>query len=134
MPITELPNAEAIVSAHLRARTELDFLADRIYTALPKDVVFPAMRVTLIDDEKVTERPLWLVRSTLQVEAWGGSKGDAFRAANIAQGALELLVDEFTDDWVVTNVRFGAMRDEPDDSYTPARPRFLFLAIVTAHP
>lgn len=135
-PLTTLPNLEAIVSAHLRATPELDAsLGDRIYTVLPKDVVFPAIRVTLIGDEKVTTRPLWVVRGTLQVEVWGGSKAQAYTGASIAQAALvERLVDSVGTGWVVNGVRAGALRDEPDAAYAPARERFLFLVDITAHP
>lgn len=135
MTVVLLPEVEGLVRTFLEGRTEMVALVgSRVYTALPKDVVFPAVRVTQFDDIKITQRPLWVVRSSMQVEAWGGTKAQAFTAAATAQACLADGLEGVHVRGVVTGVTFGAMRDLPDVAYSPAKPRWLFTAYVTSHP
>ncbi len=131
------PNVEAIVSAYLRSRAEMTALvADRIYTAIPDGVVFPCVRVTLIDDDVVGANPIVLFRSLVRVEAFGGSKVQAYDAAATARGLLDLraFIGTHPAGGFVTGVDPGTLRDEPDESYAPAKPRFLFTSAILNKP
>lgn len=135
MTVTLLPNVEAIVSKFLAAQPEVTaLLSTRIYTALPKDVGYPAARVTQFDDLKITQRPLWVARGSLQIEVWGGTKAQAYTAAATAQAVIAERIEGVHADGVVTGVTFGAMRDFPDDTFSPAKPRWIFTVFPTVHP
>lgn len=130
------PNVEAIVSAYLRSRPEMIALvADRIYTAIPTGVTFPCIRVTLIDDEPVGANPITGFRSILRIECWGGSKAQAHDAAAMARSLLDL--PAFTGNHAVggtvSGVNPGTLRDEPDETFAPAKPRFLFTSAILNH-
>lgn len=142
-PLILPPNGEGLVWKFLSEQAELGTLvggtgnAARIYSTLPDGVTFPAMRVHLYDSVNVTQRPLWCWDQYLQLEAWGGSKADAHRILGTAVAAMsQRLIDWTHPDYAaaVTAVRFQGWRDMPDDTYAPARPRWLVTAIVSAHP
>lgn len=135
MTVTLMPNMEALVSAFLRAQSEITALCgDRVYTAVPGNATYPLVRVTQFDDVKVTQRPLWVVRTSVQVEAYGGSKADAFGLASTAQSCIAERIEGVHTGGTVAGVTFGSLRDLPDDSFDPAKPRFLFSAYIIAHP
>ena len=137
-PLVILPNMEAVLSQFYRDQPELvDLVGDRVYTAIPKSAGgSPLIRVTLIGDEKVTSRPLWIFRAQMQTEAYGGTKAQAHELARTAEGLLHaraIAAGEVVDA-VIVGVDGGPMIDLPDEEYEPARPRFLFTSTITAHP
>lgn len=135
MVVTLLPNVEAMVSTFLQAQPEMTALVGaRTYTAIPGEPVYPLVRVTQFDDVKVTQRPLWVARFSVQIEGFGGSKIEAWRACATAQAVLAERFLGAQTGGVVCDVGFGSMRDLPDSTFTPAKPRFLTTAYVTAHP
>lgn len=135
-PLVILPNIEAVLSQFYRDQPELvDLIGDRVYTAIPKGAGGdPLLRVTLIGDEKVTSRPLWIARFSVQTEAYGGSKVQAHELARTAEGLLHARAIGVQDTAVIVGVDGGPMIDLPDEEYEPARPRFLFTSTITAHP
>lgn len=139
-----LPDVESLVSTFLQRDPDVkakvgtftsgaDQLA-RVYTALPEAPVFPAVRVTLIDETKVTDNPLWVVTAFLQIEAWGGSQWEASEALRTVQGVMAARLKGVHTRGTVSGVRFGGMRNVPDPDYAPAKPRRIVTAQVTAHP
>jgi hypothetical protein len=135
MAVVLLPNVEGLVSTFLQDDPDQQLVTgDRCYTALPKDKTYPLLRVTQIDDQKVTQRPLWVVTTLLQVEAWGDNQWDAWRAAATAQSVLAARLEGVHSRGVVTGVRFSGLRNVPDPDFTPAKPRRIFTCQVTAHP
>lgn len=135
-PLVILPNMEAVVSQFYRDQPEIqDLIGDRVWTAIPKGAGGdPMIRVTLLGDEKVTSRPLWIARFQIQTDAWGGSKAQAHELARLAEGLLHARAIGVQDTAVIVGVDGGPMIDLPDESYEPARPRFLFTSTITAHP
>lgn len=130
-----LPNLEALVSDFLRDQAEIVALVgDRVYTALPSGVQFPAMRVTQFYSLPLMNRPLWLTGGQLQIEAWGGTKGQAFGAVTTAMGVMAARLTGVHAFGCVTGVDFAGLRDQPDENYEPAKPRWLCTATVYAHP
>lgn len=129
------PNMEALVSKFLRDQPEiLDVVDDRTYTVLPADVTFPAIRVTQLNDNKITRQPLWVVAYNIQIECWGGSKVEAWRGATTAAAALDQRLKGLVEDAVVSGVDIGPLLDIPDADYEPARARWLFTSTITARP
>lgn len=129
------PNIEAEISAGLRASSLVSAaVGSRVYTALPADVTFPAVRVMMIGDVKVTRRPLWIYRAALQIDAWGGSKAEAWAAVIAAQGALAELEGTAGSTCHFGAVDIGTIQDAPDADFAPAKPRWILTAEVTFHP
>lgn len=140
-PLVILPNMEAVTSSFLREQPEIQALIPdgdrdaRAYTAIPKAATYPLIRVTLIVEEKMTSRPLWVFRSTMQVEAYGGNKAQAHQLARTAEGVIAARFDESDHgDFVCAGVDMGSIEDIPDDEFEPARPRFLFVFTATGRP
>lgn len=136
MPVAVLlPNVEKLVSSFLQADFDMVILVEgRVYTAIPNTPTFPLVRVTQFDDVKVTQRPLWVAQFILQIEAWGGSNYDAWRIAATTQSVLAERLEGVHSDGTVCGITFGSLRNSPDVSFSPAKPRRLFTAQITAHP
>lgn len=126
-------NAEARLITYLRSRAEIVALVGaHVYSALPKDfTAWPAIRVTQIDSEPIGRRPVVLHRTYLQVDAFGGSKAQAFTLAATAQALVDL--DALLADGI-TSADPGRLIDDPDTLYTPARPRWRFTCSLWAKP
>lgn len=135
------PNMEALVSAFLRDQAEVvAMVADRVYTAIPRndagapDTRWPAVRVTQLLDQP-TGSPLWAIAYEIQVEAWGGSKADAFRIANVCRAVIDARISgQYPGEGIVNGTTPGPLLDLPDDDFTPAKPRFLFTSTIHARP
>lgn len=126
-------NAEARVVAYLRSRSEMTTLADdRIFTVLPKGLdTWPALRVTQLDQQNVGRNPVTLHMSYVQLEAFGGTKAQAHQLAATAQALLDLQAFRSAG---ITATDPGRLRDEPDSTYTPAKPRWLFTVTIWSKP
>lgn len=133
LPLT--PNVEALVSAFLRDQAELTVdVGDRIYTVIPKDAVYPLVRVTQILDDPAGS-PLWSVAVMIQIEAFGGSKGDAWRIAATARALIDYRLTGVHPGYgVVSGSSPGSLDDQPDEAFAPAKPRWLFTSTIYARP
>lgn len=132
-----LVDVEALVSAYLRAQSELTALVgQRVYTALPKDVTFPCVRLVRIGGAPVMSRPLYVDAARLQVDVFGGSKATAFDTIDVVREELAKMVDEdpVQPEGVVCGVKFGPLAYLPDESYEPAKPRYTQDVVVTVRP
>lgn len=129
------PNVEALVSAFLRDQAEVtDLVDDRVYTALPKGTVWPAVRVTQITDAPTTQ-PLWGRAVSIQVEAWGGSKDDARRIAATCQAAIDARIVGVHDGYgVVNGTEPTTIFDLPDEDFEPAKPRWIVTCTIYTRP
>lgn len=134
-------DTEALVVRHLLATPEIVALGTdsagnaRVYTVLPKDVTYPCLRVTQFGDVSITVRPFWLAQTYLTVEAFGGTKAQARLWAATARAVLlQRLADTDHDLGVVAHVESDSLWDQPDETMTPAKPRWQFTASVWTHP
>lgn len=128
MALELLPDVGRAVAFALRADAELDGLADRIYTATPANVgPEPFVLVRRIGGDPVLPRPLVLDAADLQLDVYGGSRRESQRWARVVQAVLVELEGELVDDgeWqaVLAAVTPGPLRELPDDSFEPSRPR-----------
>lgn len=132
-------DVERLLSAFLRSRDEItDLVEQRVYTDLPRQAVFPLLRLTLIGGAPVFSRPLYLDESYVQLDCYGGPK---VMARQIADVARELMVGPFIGahsfdsvSGVISDVRFGAMHYAPDDVFDPPKPRYIVDTHVYSHP
>lgn len=129
------PNMEALVSAFLRDQPEMtDLVGERIYTAIPKDATYPLVRVVQLLDTPAGA-PLYAVAFEMQVEAFGGSKADAWRIASTARALIDArLLGDYPGFGVVNGSTPGALLDLPDEDFTPAKPRWLFSSTIYGRP
>lgn len=133
------PNMEALVSAFLRNQPEVaDLVEDRVFTALPKPspgvTIYPCVRVTQLLDVPAGA-PLWAVAFSVQVEAFGGSKGEAWRIASTCRAAIDSRIVGTHDGLGVVNGSDpGSLIDLPDEDFEPAKPRWLFTSTIYARP
>lgn len=132
-----LPNAEALTSKWLRTDREVlaSSLSDRTYTELPANhSVWPACRVTRIGGapdgvDALFDEPL------IQFDVWGGPKADAERVAHLIVARLASGLPFRTGDGCIKAVlRQGTMRYLPDATFDPARPRYIFDAVLLTAP
>lgn len=135
MTVQVLPNVEAIVSTFLQAQPEMiALIGTRTYTAIPGNATYPLCRVTQFDDVKVTHRPLWVVRASVQIEGFGGSKAEALNIVSTAEACIAERLEGAHAGGVVTGITWGSKRDLPDSTFSPAKPRWLTTAYITVHP
>lgn len=134
-----LPDVERAVSRWLRDSDDIaDLVDDRVFNVIPalkKGVAewrFPLLRVTQVDSTEAVRA--WLDGAVLQVDAYGGPKAQASEVGRTARAVLDLMTGQVLDGAVVTGVRTGGWRYEPDETFPTARPRFLFTAVVHARP
>lgn len=135
MTVQLLPNVEAIVSTFLQAQPEMvALIGTRTYTAIPGSPTYPLCRVTQYDDTKVTDRPLWVVRCSIQIEGFGGSKAEAYAVVATAEACIAERLEGAHAGGTITGITWGSKRDLPDSTFSPAKPRWLTTAFITAHP
>ena len=128
------PNIEALVSAFLRDQPEMiDLVDDRGYTSIPKDAHYPLFRVSQLGDAP-TGSPLHAIAFEVQVEAFGGSKSDAWRIAETARMLIDRRIVGVHPEGVVNGSTPGSLLDLPDETFQPAKPRYLFTSTIHARP
>jgi hypothetical protein len=131
-PLVVLPNLEALLSAFLRDQPELDGVDVR--TVFGDTVAYPAIRITLIADEKVTSEPLWIVRGSLQIEAYADRKAEAYSTAAMAEGVIAARVKGEHATGIVAGVDIAPKIYLPDDEYEPAKHRYITGCTLVARP
>lgn len=120
-------DAERLVSQFLRQDPDVAaVLGDRVYTIMPQHPEWPLARLTLWGGAPVVERPLVLQNARIQIDVWGDRKKQAHDAAQLVRAVLvdRLPWGNSTDGWLVRSLASG-LRYFPDDSFDPARPRYV---------
>lgn len=135
MTVSVLPDAEKLVIDWALATSDVaDLVSDRIYSALPNEPTFPAVRITRIGGQPVASRPLWLDNALLQVDVWGGPKATTRLVAETIRAYMaDSLLGTHTLG-CVTEVDLGQFTWLPDASYDPAKPRYSFDVSIFLHP
>lgn len=136
MSLLLLPDVEALVSQFLRAQDEItDLVDERVYTVIPKNAAFPLLLAHRPPGGlAVTSRPLYLDAALVQLDAYGGSKGQARNLIETARAVLAARLEGVHESGVVTGVQFGSMGYLPDPDFTPARPRYVADLTVWVRP
>lgn len=133
-----LPNAEALLSQFFRhdAMILATSLADNTYTELPKKYPgpYPVCRITRVGG--ATEDALALMDDPLlQVDVWGGPKTEAHKIAQTMRVRLARRLPYRGDAGCLMAVlRFGGLRYLPDETFDPAKPRYLFDVTIRTRP
>lgn len=129
-------DVERLVSGYLRGKTEIsDLVADRVYTEIPSRATFPLVRLSLIGGAPRFSQPLYLDEAVIQIDAYGGPK---VQARQIVDAVRSVLADEWFrtrhDLGVVSDVQFGQLSYIPDDTFDPAKPRYVAEVSFIVHP
>jgi len=133
-----LPDAEALLSAHLRADTDVQALVgQRVYTMLPSAKEWPLVRLQRVggpSDGTPTGYALLRDQALLQVECYGGPKAVAWQVANTVRASIaQTIAGPHTGGWC-ERATLGNTRYLPDESFDPARPRVLFDVTLFLRP
>lgn len=135
-----LPDAEALVSAFLRASPDIAALGGHVGLQLPPAPPWPCLIFHRVGG--VARWPLHLDPARLQFESWSDDRDQARHGAAVMQAVLQNLpgVRTYTSlgqpavATVTAVVEDGGLLWAPDRLVTPVRPRYLFTASVHCHP
>ena len=108
--------------------------SSRVYSALPRTPIFPAVRVLRVGGATPHDRPLTHDRSLVQVDVWGGTKAQASTLTERVRDRLALAYGTDLGGGVVVGaLTWGGVAYDPDTSYDPARPRYRVDVQITHH-
>lgn len=137
MTVTLLPDAERIVSEYLRSRSEITALVgSRVFTEVPKretDRVFPLVRLSRVGGGP-TGSPLHLDRALISFDVWGGTKYEARQIAATIAAVLDEISNYSAHGGYSAGSSPGPLRYLLDDSFEPAKPRYVLDAVVYFRP
>lgn len=127
-----LPDAELVIARALRADPDVAAMTSgRVYTEIPRDPVWPMLRLFRIGGTADTSA--YYERARLQIDAWGESKHQARLLAATARHALLLMPGRVGDGAII-----GEVVDDHGLLWAPdpdtGRPRYLFGVRILLHP
>ena len=136
MPVVDV---EQLLTNFLRTQTEVtDVVADRVYTDLPHERVYPMVLIQRIGGAHLINRPLWLDEALVQFDVYGGTHKQAFALMSACLSALAERGIKAHPEGCVTGVTSDsiAYNPEPDfvDDVGHTRPRFTTTVSVLTHP
>jgi hypothetical protein len=128
-----LPDAEQVASAFLRRAPRVAALVgDRVYTAFPAQAGgAPLVLVQRVGGEPPFSYPLVADAAQLQLSTYGGGKKEAHTLAATVRACLHELAGTVQPEGTVAGVTFGFFQYLPDETYRPARPRYVFDVTIT---
>jgi len=133
------PYVARLIVFYLLEQSEVtEVVGQAIYTDLPHDETFPAVRITQLGDG--TDGLGFLGQTVIQVDTWGPGISDRLAAHDLCETVGQALrrmhdrVEAGGAAAVVTDVRVGTARDDIDKTYTPARPTSRLTATFWATP
>lgn len=130
MALPILPDCEALVSAYLRGHEDITALVgDRVYTRIPRTADWPLIRLWRVGGGPVYNSPLFLDKSLIQIDAFGGSTSQARTLGATAMAVLAKMPGAVPN---ITSVEFGAFASDEDDAFDPPKPRYRFDVSVSA--
>lgn len=113
MSLAILPDIGVIAREYLKDQAELVALfktmspnasGPRVYPDMPKNAVFPFIRLFRVGGNLAYQQPAWLDGGRFQLEAWAGTAEQAQLVAATAHAALMVMRGSF-DEGFVTGVR-----------------------------
>lgn len=135
MTISKLPNAQVLVTEFLRGDPDVTAIfGDNIFTELPPTHTWPAARVTRVGGA-ADSYPVVLDQPLIQIDVWGGPKVLAESAAQTIRAVLATRLPGAHRTGIVYGVTLGSLRDLPDTTFDPARPRYILdISMTTRAP
>ena len=132
-----MPDVERLVIDFLLGDPDVDAVfAGRIYGAVPNEKTFPLARVVRWGGEMLDGgEPYWADAPALQVDVWAARKAEAMTGAELIRAALGQRLAGRHPTGVVAGIDLGTLVYDPDNSFSPAKPRArLDVDLVTRPP
>lgn len=139
-----IPSAEIVLSYYLRNHAAVSALIDdHVYTTIPERPAekMPLLRLTRIGGSPVATRPLWIDQAVIQIDCYGAEPSMKANSEILAHTARAAVCDDFPGyqagsgtNAVITDVSAGGLFYQPDEAFTPPKPRYLFDVTITLHP
>lgn len=129
-----LPDTELLVRSFLVAQPEVLAITTTVVSELPATKTEFMVRVHQFNTLRKRGHARWLSTAVLQLEAYGGPKTTAHTLLETCLAVMEARMRGVHNLGVVTDVASYGVRYEPDTTFTTARPRWLAISEVTAHP
>jgi len=131
-----LPDVERLVSGYLRQHSLVEgLIGERVFTVFPSQAGGESLLlVQRIGGTPPLSHPLVIDEAQLQLDAYGGSKVQAWALMACTLAALDELQGLVRPEGSVAAVRQGAIRWQPDDTFKPVRPRFVADVTLTTRP
>jgi hypothetical protein len=133
-PLSLMPDVERLVIDALIADPDLTALvAGRVYGAVPNNKVFPLIRVVRFGGQMIDGgRPFWADAPALQIDMWANRKAEAVGLGETVRAVAGQRLRGTHPTGIVAEVGIGTAVYEPDESFSPAKPRVrLSLDLVT---
>jgi len=120
------------VRSYLLTVPEVTDITPRIVTRLPAAPAWPIVRIALISTTAVHERRY--DRALVQLDCFAKDDTDAHRLARVVRAALVDSGSHVVGDAVLGGAVNTAVLPLPDETFTPAMPRYAVTAHVFIHP
>lgn len=133
MPLLIGPDLEAAVIAGLKATAAWTAVvpAGRLATRLPTDPTLPYVTVRQMGGR--APATVWVDGSLFQFEVWAASSAQASQVARTLRATLQELHNTTQAGVVLSVDARSTPFSMPDDSYTPARDRYILEADIVGH-
>lgn len=131
--VAVLPDAEALLARFLREDVDVAALVgDNVFTALPAGFdAWPAVRLTRVSGGPPWQHPLVLDQPQLQIDVFGGTKEQARLIVDTIRAVADERLPAVHSEGIVYRVNQGVVSYIPDQTFDPARPRYLFDLTLT---
>lgn len=133
-PLSLMPDVERLVIDALIADPDVAaVVAGRVYGAVPNAKTFPLIRVVRYGGQMIDDgNPWWADAPALQIDAWANRKAEAVGLGEIVRAVCAQRLPGTHPTGVVAGVGIGTSVYDPDESFTPAKPRVrLSVDLVT---
>jgi hypothetical protein len=133
-PLSLMPDVERLVIDVLIADPDVAAVAaGRVYGAVPNHKTFPLIRVVRYGGQMIDDGdPWWADAPALQIDTWANRKAEAVSLGEIVRAVCAQRLKGTHPAGVVAGVGIGTSVYDPDESFTPAKPRVrLSVDLVT---
>jgi hypothetical protein len=133
-PLSLMPDVERLVIDALIDDPDVAAVcAGRVYGAVPNNKVFPLIRVVRYGGQMIDDGdPWWADAPAVQIDTWADRKAEAVGLAEIVRAVCAQRLKGTHSAGVVAGVGIGTSVYDPDESFTPAKPRVrLSVDLVT---
>jgi hypothetical protein len=128
---------EQIVIAYLLADDTVNGITEEIVGRSPAKTDRSWARVWLLDDPSVDRNVDWLIKASLQIDCFSGTKGsqgDASQLSNAIREAIAAMPDADLRDAAVTSATSRRRRADDDKSFGKPMARYIITTVLHLHP
>lgn len=127
-----IPDPITAVREYLLSVPQVTTITDRIVTVVPKDPIWPLIRLTLLTSFQVFARRY--DRCLFQVDCFATAEPAAHELARVVRAALQESENWQSAEAVLGGTTDSSIRPMPETGYTPPIARYAVSAHVFIHP